>query len=35
MTGLTRFAAAKSVKNAARRYTFRFHPEIVAPKRVL
>ncbi|CAF2099617.1 unnamed protein product [Rotaria magnacalcarata] len=32
---LMRSTAAESVKNAARWYTFRFHPEIVAPKRVL
>ncbi|CAM4830816.1 unnamed protein product [Rotaria magnacalcarata] len=30
-----RSAAAKLVKNAAKRYTFRLHPGIVTPKRVL
>ena len=34
LAGLTRFAASKPVKNAARRYTFRFHSGILVPKRV-
>ena len=34
LTDLMRFTAAKSVKNAAKRYTFRFHPRMMTPKRV-
>ena len=35
LTDLMRSTAAKPVKNAARRYTFRFHSGILVPKRVL